>query len=164
MKNYVMLNKLQKEILAIGVAGIIGLYLLSEFIKNTYFALDEIDQVYFFEIFAATIGIVFFILRKISKKIQYEDMELLMLIVIIISASINLLPSDVFNPTLLIILSIIAAAGWFAYFGLGKFLGDKKQIDKTEFRMRLVFFIGITAFIIVVFNIIRVSDLFKPPT
>jgi len=47
-------------------------------------------------------------------------------------------------------------------FGLLKYLGDDKKIEKTEFWNMTVIFIGMTIIIIVSFNIIRVDELFKP--
>ncbi len=157
-----MLNKSQTKTLVVGIAGIIGFYFLSTFIINTYRSLDDIGKVYLLELFAVTIGIAIFAVKKKYKTNQLEPFELLMLVVIGLIAGINLLPFDAIDPNWIIVSSIIVLVVWFVYFGLGN-LGENKKIEKIQFLRMFFIFISLTIIIIVAFNIIRVNSLFRSP-
>jgi len=157
-----ILNRSQGKILGIGVIGIVGIYFLSIFVTEIHSSLNDIGRVRFMELFAAIIGVSIFILKEKFKNDELKYFELLMMIIIGVSAGIDLLPRDVFDPALMIVVSIIVLVGWFVFFGLLKYLRDENRIAKTQFLTMLIFFIGLTIIILLAFDIIRVNELFTP--
>jgi len=156
-------KKLQIQVILLGTGGIIGIYLLSSFLIDTYKSLDALGQAHLSEFMAAIIGIVIHIVKKKFKTEQLENFDLLMLVMIAVIAGYALITS-LLSPVLIIVFTIIALVVWFVYFGLLNYLGDKKRIEKAEFLNMFLIFIGLTIVIIVGFNIIRVYDLFKSVT